>query len=138
MIHMNGMLPGATPARALELHPLFDEIRKSAIERLGLAHEAVMRQTDDYLFDRSANAADGAELTARRARAQLRHGVERSLDSAFVALQQEPDAGAAVKHVLHLLSEDALEEQLASEQMVDNLLRRHAASLALLDQRLAV
>ena len=139
---MNGMLPGATPARALELHPLFDEIRKSAIERLGLAHEAVMRQTDDYLFDRSANAADGAELTAlrdlRRARAQLRQGFERSLEAAFVALQQEPDTGAAVKHVLHLLSEDALEEQLASEQMVDNLLRRHAASLELLDQRLAV
>ena len=139
---MNGMLPGAAPAQALETHPLFEEIRKSALERLGLAHEAVMRQTDDYLFDRSASAADGAELTAlrdlRRARATLRQTFEQSLDAAFAELRREPDAALAVKHVLNLLSEDALEEQLASEQMVDNLLRRHAASLELLDQRLAV
>jgi len=137
----NGMLPGAAPARALEMRPLFEEIRKGALERLGIAHEAVMRRTDDYLFDRSANAADGAELTAlrdlRRARAQLRQAFDRSVEAAFATLFQEPDT-TAVKHVLNLLSEDALEEQLASEQMVDNLLRRHAASLELLDQRLAV
>ena len=138
---MNGMLPGATPARALDVHPLFDEIRKSALERLGLAHEAVMRRADDYLFDQSASAAEGSELTAlrdlRRARGQLRQAFERSLDVAFATLLQEPEA-TAVKRVLDLLSEDALEEQLASEQMVDNLLRRHGASLELLDQRLAV
>jgi len=138
---MNGMLPGAQPAQALERNPLFEEIRKSALERLGLAHEAVMRQTDDYLFDRSANNADGAELTAlrdlRRARARLWQVFERSLDDAFSALLREPEATVA-RHVLNLLSEDALEEQLASEQMVDGLLRRHAASLELLEQRLAV
>jgi len=138
---MNGTLPGATPARALDLHPLFDEIRKSALERLGLAHEAVMRQADDYLFDRSASAAEGSELTAlrdlRRARAQLRQAFDRSVDVAFARLLHEPGEAAA-KRVLDLLSEDALEEQLASEQMVDNLLRRHGASLELLDQRLAV
>ena len=137
----NGMLPGAAPAQALEMRPLFEEIRKSAQERLGVAHEAVMRRTDDYLFDRSASAADGAELTAlrdlRRARAQLRQAFDRSVDAAFATLFQEPQT-TAVKHVLNLLSEDALEEQLASEQMVDNLLRRHGASLELLDQRLAV
>lgn len=137
---MNGTHPGATPARALAIHPLFDELRKTALERLGHAHEAVMRQTDDYLFDRSASAADGAELTAlrdlRRARPQLRQGFERTVDAAFATLLREPDM-TPVKHVLNLLSEDALEEQLASEQMVDNLLRRHAASLELLDQRLA-
>jgi hypothetical protein len=123
------------------MRPLFEEIRKSAQERLGVAHEAVMRRTDDYLFDRSASAADGAELTAlrdlRRARAQLRQAFDRSVDAAFATLFQEPQT-TAVKHVLNLLSEDALEEQLASEQMVDNLLRRHGASLELLDQRLAV
>ena len=137
---MNGMLPGAMPVQALEPNPLFEEIRKSALERLGLAHEAVMRQTDDYLFDRSSNNADGAELTAlrdlRRARAQLWRAFERSLEASFTALLQEPEA-TATKRVLNLLSEDALEEQLASEQMVDGLLRRHAASLELLDQRFA-
>jgi hypothetical protein len=137
---MNGMLPGAMPVQALEPNPLFEEIRKSALERLGLAHEAVMRQTDDYLFDRSSNNADGAELTAlrdlRRARAQLWRTFERSLEASFTALLQEPEA-TATKRVLNLLSEDALEEQLASEQMVDGLLRRHAASLELLDQRFA-
>ena len=138
---MNGMLPGTQPAQALAPNPLLEEIRKSALERLGIAHEAVMRQTDDYLFDRSANNAEGAELTAlrdlRRARAQLWRMFEHSLESSFAALLREPGATAA-KHVLNLLTEDALEEQLASEQMVDSLVRRHASSLELLDQRLAV
>src|SRR4051794_19247007 len=134
---MNGMLPGAMPAEGPESSPLFGEIRKTALERLGLAHETVMRQADDYLFDRSANNADGAELTAlrdlRRARAQLWRTFEHSVEAAFAALLQAPDATPA-KHVLNLLSEDALEEQLASEQMVDGLVRRHAASLELLEQ----
>jgi hypothetical protein len=129
------------PVKGLEPGPLFEEIRKSALERLGLAHEAVMRHADDYLFDRSANNAEGAELTAlrdlRRARAQLWRTFGESIEASFAALLQEPD-GTPAKHVLNLLSEDALEEQLASEQMVDSLARRHAASLELLEQRLAV
>ena len=121
---------------------LFAEMQKVAVERLGTALDVVMRQADDYLFDRSAQAAEGAELTAlrdlRRARAQLRQTFETSVVSAFQRLRRGPMPPDTAKRELHLLSEDALEEQLASEQMVDNLLRRHAVSLEMLEQRMAV
>jgi hypothetical protein len=117
-------------------------MQKTAVERLGMALDAVMRQADDYLFDRSAQAAEGSELTAlrdlRRARTQLREAFEHSLVAAFQRLRRGAMPAEAGKHELNLLSEDALEEQLASEQMVDNLLRRHAASIEMLEQRIAM
>jgi hypothetical protein len=121
---------------------LFAEMQKVAVDRLGTALDAVMRQADDYLFDRSGQAAEGSELTAlrdlRRARSQLRQAFEASLVSAFRRLRRGAMPADAVKQELRLLSEDDLEEQLASEQMVENLLRRHTASLELLDQRIAM
>ena len=66
---------------------LFAEMQKMAVDRLGTALDAVMRQADDYLFDRSAQAAEGNELTAlrdlRRARTQLRATFETSVVAAF-------------------------------------------------------
>lgn len=121
---------------------LFAEMQKAAVDRLGTALDAVMRQADDYLFDRSAQQAEGSELTAlrdlRRARPQLRQTFEASLVSAFQRLRRGAMPADAVKQELKLLSEDDLEEQLASEQMAENLVRRHTASLELLDQRLAM
>ena len=121
---------------------LFAEMQKMAVDRLGTALDAVMRNADDYLFDRSAQATEGSELTAlrdlRRARAQLRAAFEASVVEAFQRLRRGPTPEEAVKHELNLLSEDALEEQLASEQMVDNLFRRHAVSLEMLEQRIAM
>jgi hypothetical protein len=121
---------------------LFAEMQKMAVDRLAAALDAVMRHADDYLFDRSAQAAEGSELTAlrdlRRARTQLRETFETSLVSAFQRLRRGPMPADAVKQELNLLSEDALEEQLASEQMVENLLRRHAVSLEMLEQRIAM
>jgi len=121
---------------------LFAEMQKVAVDRLGTALDAVMRQADDFLFDRSAQAAEGSELTAlrdlRRARPQLRQTFEGSIVSAFQRLRRGPMPPDAVKQELKLLSEDDLEEQLASEQMAENLARRHAASLELLDQRIAM
>ena len=121
---------------------LFAEMQKAAVDRLGTALDAVMRQADDYLFDRTAQAAEGSELTAlrdlRRARPQLRQTFEASIAAAFQRLRRGPMPADAVRQELKLLSEDDLEEQLASEQMVENLLRRHTASLELLDQRIAM
>ena len=112
---------------------LFAEVQKMAVDRLGAALDVVMRQADDYLFDRSAQAAEGNELTAlrdlRRARTQLREAFETSIVSAFQRLRRGPMPPEAVKRELNLLSEDALEEQLASEQMVESLARRYALSL---------
>jgi len=121
---------------------LFAEMQKMAVDRLGTALDAVMRQADDYLFDRSAQAAEGNELTAlrdlRRARTQLRATFETSVVSAFQRLRRGPMPPDAVKRELNLLSEDALEQQLASEQMVENLSRRHMVSLEMLEQRIAM
>src|SRR6476619_3553215 len=112
---------------------LFAEMQKVAVERLGTALDVVMRQADDYLFDRSSQAAEGVELTAlrdlRRARAQLRQTFESSVVAAFQRLRRGAMPPDTVKQELNLLSEDALEEQLASEQMIDSLFRRHAVSL---------
>ena len=119
---------------------LFAEVQKMALDRLGAALDAVMRQADDYLFDRSAQATEGNELTAlrdlRRARVQLREAFESSIVSAFQRLRRGPTPPAARE--LNLLSDDDLEEQLASEQMVESLSRRYAVSLEMLEQRIAV
>jgi hypothetical protein len=121
---------------------LFAEMQKAAVDRLGTALDAVLRHADDYLFDRSAQAAEGSELTAlrdlRRARPQLRQAFESSVISAFQRLRRGPMPADAVKQELKLLSEDDLEEQLSSEQMAESLARRHAGSLELLDQRIAL
>ncbi|HSR64703.1 MAG TPA: DUF1631 family protein [Xanthomonadaceae bacterium] len=121
---------------------LFAEMQKAAVDRLGTALDAVMRQTDDYLFDRSAQGAEGSELTAlrdlRRARPQLRQAFESSVAAAFQRLRRGSMPSDPVRQELRLLSEDDLEEQLASEQMVESLVRRHVASLELLDQRIAM
>ena len=67
-----------------------------AVDRLGTALDAVMRQADDYLFDRSAQAAEGNELTAlrdlRRARTQLRATFETSRRLGLPAPASRPDA----------------------------------------------
>jgi hypothetical protein len=138
---MNAMFGDTAPA-APSHHQLLSEVQKLTVERLGIALDAVMRQADDFLFDRSGQGAEVMELTAlrdlRRARAQLRQTFESSVAMSFERLCSEPALPESMKRELHLLSEDGLEEQLASEQMVENLNRRHAAALELLDQRMAM
>jgi hypothetical protein len=111
------------------------------MERLSAALDAVLRRADDYLFDNSGQGGEAGELTAlrdlRRARAQIAQHFTHNLLAGFQRLQlgAMPASGTTE---LSLLSEDALEEQLATEQLVDSLARKHAAALELLDQRLAV
>lgn len=110
--------------------------------QLGGALERVLRRTDDYLFDSSAAGA-GAELTAlrdlRRARVQIAQRFDQAFVVAFRKLQEAPTAVRGVDaSSLSLVSDEALEEQLATEQLVENLQRYHAPSIELLDKRLAV
>jgi hypothetical protein len=126
---------------APEHQRLLAEIQRLTTDRMGQSMESVMRQADDYLFDRSGQTTEPGELTAlrdlRRARASVRQTFESSMVEAFQRLRlHAPLSG--VKHELRLVSEDALEEQLAAEQMVDSLVRHHAAALEMLDQRMAV
>jgi hypothetical protein len=120
---------------------LLASLQKITMERLSAALEAVLRRADDYLFDNSGQGGEAGELTAlrdlRRARAQIAQHFSHNLLAGFQRLQlgTVPAPGTTE---LSLLSEDALEEQLATEQLVDSLARKHAAALELLDQRLAV
>ena len=128
-------------ADARDARLLLAALQKIAMERLSAALDAVLRRADDYLFDNSGQGGEAGELTAlrdlRRARAQVAQHFTHNLLAGFQRLQlgAMPVSGTTE---LSLLSEDALEEQLATEQLVDSLARKHAAALELLDQRLAV
>lgn len=121
---------------------LLATFQHTAIERLSAVLDAVLQRADDYLFDRSGSGDDGAELTAlrdlRRARAQLARHYGQALVAGFKRMQGKTGlADDDAMPELTLLAEDALEEQLATEQMVESLNRKYAAALELLDRRLA-
>lgn len=135
-------LAEASAPQAPEERLLLATLQKIAMERLSAALDAVLRRADDYLFDSPGQGGEAGELTAlrdlRRARAQVAQHFSHNLLAGFQRLQlgSMPTSGTATE--LSLLSEDALEEQLATEQLVDSLARKHVAALELLDQRLAV
>jgi len=129
------------PAGSRDPQLLLTAMQRISQEQLGLALERILRRADDYLFDTSQNGA-GAELTAlrdlRRARAQIGQRFDQAVAGAFRRLQEAPMATRAVdSSSLSLVSDEALEEQLATEQVVDGLTRYHAPALELLDKRLA-
>jgi hypothetical protein len=129
------------PAGSRDPQLLLTAMQRISQEQLGLALERILRRADDYLFDTSQNGA-GAELTAlrdlRRARAQIGQRFDQAIVGAFRRLQEAPMATRAVDtSSLSLVSDEALEEQLATEQVIDGLSRYHAPALELLDKRLA-
>jgi len=129
------------PAGSRDPQLLLTAMQRISQEQLGLAMERILRRADDYLFDTSQNGA-GAELTAlrdlRRARTQIGQRFDQAIAGAFRRLQDAPMATRAVDtSSLSLVSDEALEEQLATEQVVDGLGRYHAPALELLDKRLA-
>lgn len=124
-------------------HPgLLRAIRALACSHLDSHWEAVLARADDYLFDGGLQDAQSGELTAlrdlRRARGVMRERFQAATAAAFEELCSGVAAGGNRHGELQLLADDALEEQLSSEQMVENLQRRHAASLELIEQRMAV
>jgi len=134
-------LEGSAALGARDFSLLLAPLQRSALDCLAAAMEAVMRRADDFLFDRSGQAADGAELTAvrdlRRARAQITQRFSDVVLTGFRRLLGEVPQGQHSGE-LSLLSEDALEEQIAADQMVDSLNHQHVVALELLEQRLAM
>jgi hypothetical protein len=120
--------------------PLVAAMLRMAVETLGNALDAVLRQTDDYLFDHTQGGGGDHELTAlrdlRRARIQVAQRFEDTLIRGFQQLLGDMPASTADKLVLSLLGDDELEEQLANQQMAENLARAHAPVLELITQRL--
>ena len=122
---------------------LLDALQKQTLERVVPALDRALGRVDDYLFDRSQSGNDDLGLTAlrdlRRVRGQISTRFEQAVISGFRALR-DPREGASLladNPRLSLLSEDALEEQLANEQLAESLSRMHAPSLELLAKRLA-
>ena len=119
---------------------LLSGIQRTAADLLGGAVDAVLRKTDDYLFDHSQGGAGEHELTAlrdlRRARPQVSQRYRQVLAEGFRAFagNMPPQPGQVV---LSLLTDDALEEQLAQEQISEGLSRLHAPALELVEVRLA-
>lgn len=122
---------------------LLDALQKQVLERVVPALDRALGRVDDYLFDRSQSGNDDLGLTAlrdlRRVRGQISTRFEQALIAGFRALRDPREgAGLLADHAsLSLLSEDALEEQLANEQLAESLSRMHAPSLELLGKRLA-
>ena len=122
---------------------LLDALQKQALERVVPALDRALGRVDDYLFDRSQTGNDDLGLTAlrdlRRVRGQIAQRFEQAVIAGFRQLRDPRDAGAMLgEHSgLSLVSEDALEEQLANEQLAESLSRMHAPSLELLGKRLA-
>ena len=122
---------------------LLDALQKQALERVVPALDRAMGRVDDYLFDRSQTGNDDLGLTAlrdlRRVRAQIGQRFEQAVIAGFRSLRDPRDGATSLgeRASLSLLSEDALEEQLANEQLAESLTRMHAPSLELLGTRLA-
>lgn len=119
---------------------LLSGIQRTAADLLGSAVDAVLRKTDDYLFDHAQGGGVEHELTAlrdlRRARPQVSQRYRQALADGFRAFSGNAPARTGAV-VLSLLTDDALEEQLAHEQISDGLARLHAPALELVEMRLA-
>ncbi|HET7127393.1 MAG TPA: DUF1631 family protein [Lysobacter sp.] len=121
---------------------LLDALQKQLLERAMPALDRALGKVDDYLFDHSQSGKDELGLTALRdlrlVRGQVVQAFEQSLIAGFRKLRDPRSSVEDDTPVrLSLLSEDALEEQLANEQMADSLSRLHAPALELVGKRIA-
>ena len=122
---------------------LLDALQKQTLERVVPALDRALGRVDDYLFDRSQTGNDDLGLTAlrdlRRVRGQIAQRFEQAVIAGFRNLRGLRDGAATPgdHSGLSLVSEDALEEQLANEQLAESLSRMHAPSLELLGKRIA-
>lgn len=121
---------------------LVDGLQKEALEQVVPALDRALGKVDDYLFDRSQAGDDALGLTALRDLRQVRTTIatrfEQLLLSRFRELRDPRKEGQSGLGVLSLLSEEGLEEQLATEQLAESLARMHGPGLELLGKRIAM
>lgn len=122
---------------------LLDRLQKQAVERVMPVLDGALGRTDDYLFDRSQEGDEDLGLMAlrdlRRVRGQIGRDFEASVVAGFRHLRESKGSYAQeqVHSGLSLLSEEALEEQLAVEQVAESLLRLHGSALEIASKRIA-
>ena len=122
---------------------LLDAVQKHLLDRVGPALDSALADVDDYLFDRSQSGEETLGMLAlrdmRRARGEIVQKFRQALLDRFRQLRERQPAGLdSASAGLSLLSEQALEEQLAIEQLAASVLRVHAPAYEVAGKRLAV
>ena len=122
---------------------LLASLQKCSLGHLRNLLGGVLGKADDWLFDQSQKegAATGATiLDAMRALRLCRTPLEKSFaehfESGFVALRRQFNPDAHGSHDLSLLEEEDLEVQLASELVMDAVIRAHGPALDVLERRI--
>ena len=131
--------------------PTHDELlrytRRSVVEQLSSIVLAVLGKADDWMFDLAQKEGEGADPFARSPRLEAmntlrstRATIERQFTRQYEALFDEliePKQAAADGLRLSLVEEQELEQQLASDLIVEALQRAHGHSLDALAKALA-
>lgn len=131
--------------------PTYDELlrytRRSVVEQLSSLVHAVLGKADDWMFDLAQKEGEGADPFARSPRLEAmttlrstRATIERQFARQYEALFDEliePKQGSAEGLRLSLVEEQELEQQLASDLIVEALQRAHGHSLDALAKALA-
>ena len=131
--------------------PTHDELlrytRRSVVESLSALVAAVLGKADDWMFDLAQKEGEGADPFARSPRLEAmnalrssRATIERQFARRYERLFDEliePEAAPVDGLRLSLVEEQELEQQLASDLIVEALQRAHGTSLDALARGLA-
>ncbi len=123
---------------------LLDALQKHVLECVAPALDSALADVDDYLFDRSQSGEEALGMIAlrelRRVRGHMTQQFRLSVLTRFKALREHraESAGAVDDAGLSLLSDQALEQQLAVEQLAAAVLRSHADAFEVVSKRLCV
>jgi hypothetical protein len=131
--------------------PTYDELlrytRRSVVEQLSSLVLAVLGKADDWMFDLAQKEGEGADPFARSPRLEAmntlrstRATIERQFARQYEALFDEliePKQAVGDGLRLSLVEEQELEQQLASDLIVEALQRAHGHSLDALAKALA-
>lgn len=131
--------------------PTYDELlrytRRSVVDQLSSLVLAVLGKADDWMFDLAQKEGEGADPFARSPRLEAmntlrstRATIERQFARQYEALFDEliePKPAAVDGLSLSLVAEHELEQQLASDLIVEALQRAHGHSLDALAKALA-
>ncbi|WP_461061986.1 DUF1631 family protein [Silanimonas algicola] len=131
--------------------PTYDELlrytRRSVVEQLSSLVVAVLGKADDWMFDLAQKEGEGADPFARSPRLEAmntlrstRATIERQFARQYEALFDEliePKQAGVDGLRLSLVDEQELEQQLASDLIVEALQRAHGPSLDALARALA-
>ena len=123
---------------------LFETLRKHTLTHLQGTLARVLGKADDWLFDlaqKEGASAGAPSLEAMRvlrlSRNPLEQAYTKHFDSGFDALLRQIKPETPGAQVLSLVEADQLEAQLASEVVVEAIIRAHGPALDAIERRFA-